>query len=163
MWRLICAFLLLPVAAAAQFQVGFQGLSQDSDEPIEIAADEMTVNNDAGTALLTGNVIIIQGDMRLSANVVDVTYTEAGGIDVMVATGNVLFVTPEEEVESERAVYEVKNDMLFLTGDVLMLQGQNVISSDKMDVDIEKEVAFLEGRVRSIIQPEKDSDAATDE
>ena len=130
MWRLICLFVLLPSLAFAQgLQVGFKGLNPDSDDPIEIAANSMSVNNETGAAQLLGDVTVIQGDMRMQAPRIEILYTQEGGVSSMIATGGVLLVTSEEEVEAQTANYNVDAETMVLTGDVLMVQGRSAISA----------------------------------
>ena len=164
MWRWIwVSVLFLPTLAAAQgLQIGFRGLDPDSDDPIEIAADSMTVNNETGDAQLQGNVVVVQGDMRMQANTIDIVYTQDGGVSEMIANGSVLLVTTEEEVEAQRAIYNVDAETMLLIGDVLMVQGRNAISAEQMDIDLQQETAVLSGRVRTILYSNDDTTEATE-
>ncbi|MEM6479267.1 MAG: LptA/OstA family protein [Pseudomonadota bacterium] len=146
--------LLLPTAAFAQgLQVAFAGFDQDASQAIEIAADRMSIDQEDGSAVLSGNVIIGQGDLRLAAPRVMVSYSETGGISRIVAEGGVTLVTPEEEVEARRATYALEADTMLLEGDVLLSQGRSAVSSERMRVDLATGTAQLEGRVRTVLQP----------
>ncbi|MEL6914733.1 MAG: LptA/OstA family protein [Pseudomonadota bacterium] len=151
---LTCALVwLAPLAAAQGLQVAFAGFDQDAAEAIEIAADTMSIDQEDGSAVLTGSVVIGQGDLRLSAPQVTVSYSEAGGIDRILAEGGVTLVTPEEEVEAATAVYTLSADEMLLTGDVLLSQGRSAVSAERMRVDLANGTALLEGRVRTVLQP----------
>ena len=50
----------------------------------------------------------------------------------MEAEGSVYYVTPEQRVRSNKAVYEANTDTITMTGDVVAVQGQNVLSGDRM-------------------------------
>ena len=50
-----------PAASAQQADVRFGGMQQDTSAPVEVTADALSVNQTDGTALYTGNVVIIQG------------------------------------------------------------------------------------------------------
>ncbi|MEM1100280.1 MAG: LptA/OstA family protein [Pseudomonadota bacterium] len=152
-WVTIAVICLASGAFAQGLQVAFAGFDQDADEAIEIAADSMSIDQEDGRALLTGAVTIGQGDLRLSAPQVTVTYTEAGGIDTILAEGGVIVVTPEEEVEATTALYTLSADEMLLTGDVLLSQGRSAVSAERMRVDLSSGTALLEGRVRTVLQP----------
>ncbi|MEM1374510.1 MAG: LptA/OstA family protein [Pseudomonadota bacterium] len=149
----VCFALLPGVGAAQGLQVAFDGFDQDAALPIEIAADQMSISQEDGSATLTGNVVIGQGDLRLAAPSVQVSYSEGGGISEIVADGGVTVVTPQEEVEARRAVYILSSDTMVLTGDVLLSQGRSAVSAETMRVNLATGSALLEGRVRTVLQP----------
>ena len=146
-------FCLVSFASAQGLQVAFAGFDQDAEEPIEIAADSMAIDQEDGSALLTGNVVIGQGDLRLAAPRVNVKYSEEGGISTIRATGGVIVVTPEEEVEAQTALYTLSEDSMYLSGDVLLSQGRSAVSAETMRVNLADGTALLEGRVRTVLQP----------
>ena len=146
-------FFMGSLASAQGLQVAFAGFDQDAEEPIEIAADSMAIDQENGSALLTGNVVIGQGDLRLAAPRVNVNYSEEGGISTIRATGGVTVVTPEEEVEAQTALYTLSEDSMFLSGDVLLSQGRSAVSAKTMRVNLADGTALLEGRVRTVLQP----------
>ena len=93
---LFCAFTVcLPFTAAAQgAQVAFGNTEQNSSLPVEVTADNLNVNQENGTAIFTGNVLIGQGEMRLSAPRVLVVYKQdQSGIEELQATGGVTLVS----------------------------------------------------------------------
>ena len=145
---------LTPTLTQAQgLQVAFAGFDQDADQPIEIAADAMAIDQESGSAVMTGGVVIGQGELRLAAPKVTVSYSEEGGISEILAEGGVTVVTPEEEVEAQTARYTLSTDSMLLTGDVLLSQGNSAVSSERMRVDLAAGTALLEGRVRTVLQP----------
>ncbi len=148
--------VLTATAATAQTGVALSGLRQDTGQPVEVTSDSLRVDRDGGTATFTGNVVVIQGDMRLSAAEVQVLYTaavegEQRRIDRMTASGGVIFVTPEEVAESRSAVYVLETALLTMEGDVLLTQGPNTLASERMVVNLEDGTGVLDGRVRTII------------
>ena len=157
MRRLAGIFILvMSVASATHGQglsVSFAGFDNEVTEPIEIAADAMSLDQDGGAALLEGNVVIGQGDLRLAAPRVAVDYSEEGGISRIEATGGVTVVTPNEEVEAAEALYTLADDVMVLSGNVLLTQGRSAVSASRMRVDLATGTALLEGRVRTILQP----------
>ncbi|MEO1703985.1 MAG: LptA/OstA family protein [Pseudomonadota bacterium] len=157
MRRVLAAALtlvLLPLSASAQgLQIAFDGFDQDAELPIEIAADTMALDQTGGSAILSGSVVIGQGDLRLAAPKVTVNYSDAGGISRILAEGGVTLITPSEEVEARTALYTLTEDSMLLTGDVLLSQGRSAVSAESMRVDLAAGTALLEGRVRTVLQP----------
>ncbi|MGR3467290.1 MAG: lipopolysaccharide transport periplasmic protein LptA [Shimia sp.] len=150
MLRTLLACLILASPAAAQ--VGLSGLTTDASAPLEIAADNLAVDNGDGTATFTGNVVIGQGELRLAAPRVEVFYSTDGGISRLVASGGITLATAAEAVEAARADYDLASDEIVLTGDVLLTQGQSAVSAERMRINTEVGTAQLEGRVRTVIQ-----------
>ncbi|SEG27500.1 lipopolysaccharide export system protein LptA [Thalassococcus halodurans] len=157
---LISALCLTGGAAFAQgANVAFGSVQQDSSLPIEVSADNLSVNQSDGTALYTGNVVIGQGEMRLAAPRVLVVYAEgAGQIDRLEATGGVTLVSGEEAAEADRADYNLQDNVVVMIGNVLLTQGGNALSSDRMTVYLKDGTAQMDGRVRSIIQPSSNTE-----
>lgn len=145
-------FCLLTATAHAQTSVGLGGLDVDQSTPIEAAADNLSVDQNAGKAVFTGNAVISQGNMRLSAQKIVIIYTDGGGIDRIDAFEKVLFTSPSEEVEADIAVYTLANETMVFEKNVIFVQGPNVASSDRLTVNLATNTAVMEGRVRSIIQ-----------
>lgn len=159
--RLILAAALaaLPMSAMAQqgAQVQFGGMQQDTRAPVEVTADQLRVNQSDGTALYTGNVIIAQGEMRLSAPRVLVVYAEAAGqIERLEATGGVVMVSGSEAAEAERADYNIQAGEVVMSGNVLLTQGPNALTSERMTVNLEDGTAQMSGRVRTVLQQQDD-------
>ncbi|MEM8591202.1 MAG: LptA/OstA family protein, partial [Pseudomonadota bacterium] len=86
---LMVTFLWPAIAMSQGLQVAFDGFDQDSDQPIEISSDSLSINQDDGSAVLTGNVVVGQGSMRLAAPKITVSYTDGGGISTLLAEGGV--------------------------------------------------------------------------
>ena len=72
----ICGLVvILSSAVFAQVNIGFGGVSYDASEPIEVTADNLTVDQGTGEAMFAGNVIVVQGNLRIAAETVRVIYT----------------------------------------------------------------------------------------
>ena len=154
--RLLAFFLFMcgALPAAAQgTQVAFGAIKQDTSAPVEVTADALSVDQATGAATFTGNVVIGQGDMRLSAPRVLVIYSQGqAGIERLEATGGVTLVSGPDAAESERADYAVSDGVIVMTGDVLLAQGQSALSADRMTVNLDDGTAQMQGRVRTILQ-----------
>lgn len=150
----VSLFVSLSVPAFAQgTQVAFGAIQQDTSAPVEVTADELAVDQETGAATFTGNVVIGQGDMRLSAPRVLVVYSQSqSGIDRLEATGGVTLVSGPDAAEGQRADYNVADGVIVMSGDVLLAQGQNALSADRMTVNLDDGTARMQGRVRTILQ-----------
>lgn len=151
---------LAALAAAAQgADVAFGGLRHDPTLPVEVTADRLSIDQSDGTAVFSGNVVVGQGEMRLSAAEVRVRYaTEGAGdatgrIQELIATGGVTLVSGAEAAEAREAVYTVATGVIVLTGDVVLTQGRNALSGDRLTVNLIEGTGVIEGRVRTIFQP----------
>nr|WP_275116203.1 LptA/OstA family protein [Aliiroseovarius subalbicans] len=149
--------LVGPVAASAQgAQIAFGGLKHDSSLPIEISADQLQVDQGDGTATFQGNVMIGQGEMRLTAAKVRVEYTTGedvtGEISRLHASGGVTLVNAAEAAEAREAVYTIATGTVVMTGDVILTQGANALSANRLTVDLKAGTGTMDGRVKTILQ-----------
>lgn len=154
---LVVSALLTGASTAAHAQgmsVGFDGLRQNTSAPVEVTADELTVNRAAGGATFAGNVLVVQGEMRLAAGKVDVEYAPDGqGIRRLVASGGVTLATPSDAAEAQEATYEVGSGALVMSGSVLLTQGPSTISGERLVADLRAGTGRMEGRVRTLFKP----------
>ena len=146
--------LVLTVAPALAQSTGF-GRAQDTKLPVEVTAEQLSVDQKTGKATFSGKVLIGQGQMRLAADRVTVTYAQGNQsrISALHAEGNVTMVSGEDAAEARAADYDVESGNVILTGDVLLTQGGNVLAGEKVTVDLETGTANASGRVRSVLQP----------
>jgi lipopolysaccharide export system protein LptA len=139
--------------AVAQTDINLGGVSVDPSAAIEVTADSLSVDQDTGVAIFTGNVIIGQGALRLTAGRVEVVYgSETSQIARLIASDGVTFVTAEEAAEAQQADYDITTGFLKLTGDVLLTQGASAVSAGQMTINVSDGTATMDGRVRTVLQ-----------
>src|SRR5690625_7247254 len=63
------------------------GLDSDRDQPAELSANHAEMNNATGIGIYTGDVVLIQGTMRLKADKMTVYTTATGDLQRVVAEG----------------------------------------------------------------------------
>ena len=149
---------LTPSLSLAQgASVSFGDAKLDPNTPVEITADELSVDQTNGSAIFSGNVVAGQGSMRLSAGEVRVQYLvedgkATGRIDKLFATGGVTLVNGSEAAEAKEAVYSVGSGQIEMTGDVVLVQGQNALSGNKLIVDLGAGTGRMVGRVKTVFQ-----------
>ena len=147
------AWVLGASILTAQTNIDLGGITVDTSAAIEVSADSLSVDQDTGRAVFSGNVIIGQGDLRLQAGNVEVVYAaNTSDISRLIATENVTFVTADEAAEAQSADYDIATGLLQLTGDVLLTQGASAISAETMVINVTTGTATMEGRVRTVLQ-----------
>jgi lipopolysaccharide export system protein LptA len=154
LFRLLLPLFLIATSAMAQGTgVAFGTIRQDTGLPVEMTADNLSVDQATGTAVFSGNVVIGQGDMRLSAAKVLVVYrAENKGISRLEATGGVTLVSGPDAAEADRADYSIDKGTIVMTGNVLLAQGAAALSADRMSVRLSDGTAQMSGRVKTILQ-----------
>ncbi|MEM9425287.1 MAG: lipopolysaccharide transport periplasmic protein LptA [Pseudomonadota bacterium] len=151
---LLVVFAGSAMAQSANIALGTRGF--DSSLPVEVTADQFSIDQASGKAVFDGNVLIAQGEVRLSAGTVTIEYAEEGAanaISRLLATGGVTFVTANDAAEATDAVYSVEQGTVTLSGDVLLTQGRNAISGDRLVVNLSSGNGRMEGRVRTVFTP----------
>ncbi|NBC97047.1 MAG: lipopolysaccharide transport periplasmic protein LptA [Deinococcus-Thermus bacterium] len=155
---LLAATVAQPVRAQGA-SVAFGDDTDTTGQPVEITADRVELDQDAGSARFDGNVTIVQGSLRLNGDRVDVAYGEdetgETRVDRVEATGNVVLVDGEDAAEAERAVYTLDDGMMVMTGDVLLTRPDTAIRGDTLRLDIDAGTGVMEGRVSVVFTPEE--------
>lgn len=144
---------------------GAYALTSDGDQPITIDSNTATYDDVKATSTYTGNVISIQGSVRVNADKL-VVYFVNGEADKMVFTGNLAKFkqTPKEgdpDITGEALTGEFypKKNLLVLIDKATVWQGSGTYSSDFIEYDLktslvkagEKESASK--RVHVVLQP----------
>ncbi|MCP4994430.1 MAG: lipopolysaccharide transport periplasmic protein LptA [Gammaproteobacteria bacterium] len=153
----LLSLLLFPALATA--------LESDKNQPITIEADSAELDDHNKKTTYRGNVIVIQGSLKLNADTLIVTQKKLGA-DHMQAFGNpVKFQQKMDDDKglvkgrSKQAEYSADGEMLYLVDDATIIKGGDTISSDRITYDRAKGVAkagaAAEGsaRVKVTIQP----------
>jgi lipopolysaccharide export system protein LptA len=143
----------LPLAAQ-EAKIAFGGLKQDTSLPVDVQADQLSVNNADGTAVFSGNVLVGQGDMRLAASEVRVKYGADGkSISELLATGGVTISNLADAAEAREALYTIDSGVVVMTGEVLLTQGASAIAGEKLTIDLKAGTGIMEGRVSTTFVP----------
>lgn len=152
---LICTTLEIasPQGFALAEGLAFGTSRETSDLPVQVEANELSVNQKDGTATFTGDVQISQGEMLLSAPNVHVIYAEdSKKIVRLQASGGVTLANGQDAAEAKNADYNIGAGTVLLTGNVLVTQGQNVISGDRVTINLDGGTAQIGGRVRTTLE-----------
>ncbi len=105
----------------------------NSSAPVDISADEQEVINSQCKTIFRGAVEVLQDKARMRAATMTVYNrrkvpgkasatpsgnADCGDVDRVEADGNVFYVTPEQTVRGDHAVYDYATDTIVVTGDV---------------------------------------------
>ncbi len=90
---LVLLAVLGPAAAIAQVSA-LKG--HNSDAPVDVAADRIEVQDRADRAIFSGNVVVRQGELTLTAPRLTVAYSSGGGVQLrrIDASGGVTVRSP---------------------------------------------------------------------
>ncbi|MCB1342589.1 MAG: LptA/OstA family protein [Pseudooceanicola sp.] len=155
--RTLAVCLALAAPATAQTNLAFGATKADTSLPVEVTADSLDVNQADGSALFKGNVLVGQGEMKLTAQQVLVIYNgQGGGIQRVEATGDVLLVNGPDAAEADRADYSIDTGVVVMTGNVLLTQGTNALTSEKATINLTAGTAQMTGRVKTVLNPKSE-------
>lgn len=169
-----CVFvLLLGLGAGATGAARAQAapaidFKHDSSQPIEITADTLDVAQSDQTAIFSGSVLAIQGELRLGSDTLRVYYRggaertgEQGAISRLDAIGAVAVSSPGETASSEWAVYDVDKAQITMGGKVVLTRGENILRGEQLVIDLESGQSRIigakeqGGRVKGLFVPAK--------
>ncbi len=153
---LITAFAAGPVLAQGT-GIALSPIEVDGSTPVEVTADNLTVEQNSNSATFEGNARVVQGDIILAANKILVRYNaEQSAIERVEATTNVVFTNGNEVAEAQRGVYVIGSGTVDLSGDVVLVQGVNAISGDTLALDLKSNSGKMSGNVKTVFVPKTD-------
>lgn len=146
----------------------------DANAPINVSADKFQADSNAKTGTWTGNVLVVQGDMRMRANSVRLNVVgKDNKPDKILASGNVVVDSPNSgTVTGDSGVYDVVARTVTMTGKVVLTRQKDVMRGNQLTVNLETGVATLGGgakapgtaaggRVQGIFTPPSSSTPST--
>ncbi len=128
--------------AGAQDIAGF-----DSRQPVTYAADRLELQDRQNRLILAGDVVISQGDLRLTAGRTTVAYSDAGSLRIqrIDATGGVTVTRGGERASGDAAVYDFNQRVIVLSGGVALRRGADRLDGGRLVFDLDTGVASVEG------------------
>ena len=129
-------------------------LSDDADQPIEIEAESVMVDETTGFNEFIGDAEVKQGSLVMTAEIIQVQ-TNANGVETMIAKGTI--EKPAKYIQSQEnqarlieatailITYDVNEGMIFLVGDAFLVQGFDSFSGDSLTYDINNDKVLVKG------------------
>jgi len=128
--------------AGAQNIAGF-----NSNQPVSYAADRIELQDRQNRVVLSGNVEIQQGDLRLTAARTTVAYTDAGSLRIqrIDATGGVTVVRGNERASGASGVYDFNRRVIVLAGGVALRRGGDTLNGGRLTIDLNTGLSSIDG------------------
>jgi len=129
--------------AGAQSIAGF-----NSNQPVNYAADRIELQDKQSRVVLSGNVQISQGDLRLSAARTTVAYTDEGSLKIqrIDATGGVTVTRGDERAQGAAGVYDFNRRVIVLSGGVALRRGGDTLNGGRLTIDLDSGISSVDGR-----------------
>ena len=124
MKRLVPVLLLAALAIGPALGQTSALKGHNSDAPVDVAADRIEVQDRADRAIFSGNVVVRQGDLTLTAARLTVAYSRGGGVELrrIDATGGVTVRSPAETARGDVGIYDLERRIITLIGGVSLVQ-----------------------------------------
>lgn len=155
------------LAGTAHGQIAFGG------GPIDVRAERAQFIDREAKVIYSGSVVAKQGLSELRADTITIEFQRTepageGGVgsgigdaEKIIATGNVLYLTPAERARGNRAVYDYKTDTITMTGDVVVTRGEDVLTGQTLIIEVATGKSTMQGgRVRTVINPRSSGTSA---
>jgi lipopolysaccharide export system protein LptA len=138
-------------------EVPFGMAGHDTSQPIQIVSDSFVVSQKTGAAEFLGNVVVSQGEFRMTADKITAVYVmengkQTGTIDKVIANGNIVLSRPPEAAEADSAIYTIADSTVLMEGNVMLTQDKNMIVGQKILINLIAGSATIEGRVKTVFQ-----------
>lgn len=154
--------LLLPLELRA--------LASDSDQPIEIEADQLEVREQEKISIYQGNVHLVQGSLEINADRVVIHFNDANELTIMEMTGTpAKFKQLDDDGQeirgrAQQIDYTQSKSLLELRNSARLSQAGDTIEGDLIRINtesssIEASSADADQRVKMLIQPRQNSAA----
>ena len=168
----LAVVLLASPLGAQTLNNTFGGLSQSSDEPIDIESDMLTVYDAKKYATFKGNVKAVRGKGEAVPVANQPATKDAQGgdgaearISKIEARGSVVITSEDDQTTtSDWALFDVPSQLVTVGGNVVLSQGQNVLKGDRLVIDLNTGESRFEntgptaaggGRIRALFMPKQ--------
>jgi lipopolysaccharide export system protein LptA len=142
----------LVVAGAASLglqQLAAQAIGgHNSNAPVNYAADRIELQDKAQRVVLSGNVDVTQGDLRMRAARTTVAYTNQGSLKIqrLDATGGVTVTRGTESARGDVAVYDFNRRIITMAGNVALRRGADTLNGGRLVMDLDSGISSVDGR-----------------
>ena len=140
---------LAAAALAGWQQLSAQGLgSFNSNAPVDFDAAKIELQDKANRVVLSGDVVIKQGDLTLRAARTTVAYTNTGSLQIqrLDAVGNVLVTRGNEAARGSAAVYDFNKRVIVMSGAVNLKRGGDTLNGGRLVIDLNTGLSSVDGR-----------------
>ncbi len=137
------------VAALAFGSVaGAQGLGGfNTQQPVSFDADRIELQDRQNRVVLSGDVVIRQGDLRLTAGRTTISYEDSGELTIqrLDATGGVVVTRGNERASGAAGIYDFNRSLIILTGGVALNRGGDRLNGGRLVIDLNSGLSSVDG------------------
>jgi len=132
-----------PLGVSAQTIAGF-----NSSAPVNYEADRIELQDRQKRVILSGNVNISQGDLKMQAARTTVAYTDGGGVKIqrIDATGGVSVSRGIETARGDVAIYDFNRRIITMVGNVALRRGTDTLNGGRLVMDLASGTSSVDGR-----------------
>ena len=133
--------LLLLLLALAACPSGAGALSTDREQPVRIDANSASLDDQKRIATYRGDVIIVQGSLRITGDLVTMHFNESYDLLALVAEGEPAGFEqqpdggPMQKGEAARIEYRVEDGAMIFAGSARIAQGEFRMQAERIDYD----------------------------
>ncbi|MSR13747.1 MAG: lipopolysaccharide transport periplasmic protein LptA [Gammaproteobacteria bacterium] len=139
--------LSLTALCLALFAKGAVALATDVEKPIEIEADFAELDDQAGRTTYTGNVVVVQGTMRMTGDKLIANFDEDQQLVDVYLSGKPAYFKqtpdgdkPEIEGEGLQIEYNQKKSLLYLIEKASLKQGERLFEGYRINYDTKSSI-----------------------
>ncbi len=136
------------MAAMGGIQLSAQSIaSHNSNAPVNYGADRIELQDKQNRVILSGNVDITQGGLRVRSARTLVNYTDAGSLRIqrITATGGVRVTRGNEAASGDVAVYDFNRRIITMAGNVRLRRGSDTLNGGRLVIDLVSGVSSVDG------------------
>ncbi len=133
-WRIPLFFASTLFLASPQSAEG-QTLLAGGD-PIQIEAELIEVDISKGDALLTGNVVLAKGPLKLSCPKLELKFDASPHVSWAKGSGGIVAEVKGVRAEAPEVELDLKRQQLELRGGVKLTRGQGWLQAERATIDI---------------------------
>ena len=136
------AALAMASGAGAQSIAAF-----NTNQPVSFNADRIELQDRQNRVVLSGSVVINQGDLELTAERTTIAYTDAGTLTIqrLDATGGVVVTRGDERASGDAGVYDFNSRVIVLSGGVALRRGGDRLNGGRLVIDLNTGLSSVDG------------------
>lgn len=116
--------------------------------PTNVTADSLSFNSQKRVFAYQGNVIVTQGDMRLTSKLLEGAYNELNQLQKLTAKGDVLITKQDIQASGQTAIYDAVASIITLTDNPQLSQNESILTADRIKIFLKENRSQAEGDVR---------------
>ena len=135
--RAILGVALLAAATSATSPGNAAPLSLGGGDALALQADQLDIDVSAGDAVLTGNVTLAKGDLRVACPRIELKFDNSPHVKWARGSGGVSADVRGVHAEAPEVELDLAKQMLDLRGGVRLARGQGWLQADRATINIE--------------------------